>query len=324
MTDSYSVLRERLHRKSHDYFVFARGRWDRASQNMFYGATDALLDSSQAAASYRYLVSSKVGANNVGAKLLACYGFLQALYVQQVAVEVLSRAVGLSWRANNDKRLKEIRDVRNRLSGHPARAGEHEKPRRLSSAIIPYDDITQCGFRGHVYYDDGFIGEDIKVDVAAFQKDNEERLSRQMQFIEKTMDEQERQFRIEQAARPFSLCFGTNFDYLVQRLHCDLSDVRRLGQAQAHARMIREAIEMLEKELTDRGFESEAHSWKIVFTGLDLLEAIMSRKSSSMSTQHEFDLMFDGLEKKIDSLRADVANIDAKLSAPISRDWLHV
>jgi hypothetical protein len=145
-----------------------------------------------------------------------------------------------------------------------------------------------------------------------------------MQLIEKRMDEQEHQFRIEQAARPFALCFGNNFEYLVQRLHCDLSDEGRLGQAQAHARMIRAAIEMLEKELTERGFEREAHSWKIVFTGLDLLEAIMSRRSSSISVQHEFDLIFDGLEKNIDSLRADIADIDAKLRAPIAQDGMHV
>jgi len=52
---------------------------------MFYRATDALLDASEAAASYSQLISS-----NTGAKLLACYGFLQALYVQQDAVKALS------------------------------------------------------------------------------------------------------------------------------------------------------------------------------------------------------------------------------------------
>jgi hypothetical protein len=310
MVDSYSVVRERLHRKSHDYFVFACDRWDSARRRMFYGATDALLDSSQAAASFGHFVSF-----NVGAKLLACYGFLQALYVQQDAVEVLSRAVELSWHPNNDKRLKEIRDARNRLTGHPALAGKHDKPQRLSSAIIPFHEITQHGFRGHVYYEDGF--EDIEVEVTAFQKDNEERLSQQMQLVEKRMDEQEHQFRTEQMTRPFSLCFENNFEDVLQRLWCDLSDEDRLPQAQAHARMIRKAIKMLGKEFTERGFKPEAQSLKIVFTGLDLLEVIMLRKSSSISTQHEFDLIFDGLEKNITSLRASIAAIDAKLHAPI-------
>jgi len=248
--------------------------------------------------------------------LLTCYGFLQALYVQQDAVMVLSRAVGLSWNPNNDKRLKEIRDARNRLTGHPALAGEHEKkPKRLSSAIIPYNDITQLGFRGHVYYDDGV--EDIEVEVAVFQKDNEEQLSQQMELIEKRMDEQEHQFRTEQAARPFSLCFGKNFEYLLQRLHCDLRDEGRLVQAQAHIRMIRKSIKALEKELVERGFEPESEALKILFKGLDKLEGIMMQDSPSISTQYEFDLIFDGLEKNILSQRANIAALDTKLSTPV-------
>jgi hypothetical protein len=58
---------------------------------MLYGAMDALLDAGTAAASFARSVSPDTGAN-----ILACYGFLQALYVQQDAVITLSRAVNLS------------------------------------------------------------------------------------------------------------------------------------------------------------------------------------------------------------------------------------
>jgi hypothetical protein len=235
MTESLSSIRERIHRKSQAYFAFEYGRREREKWRMFYGAMDALLDAGTAAASYGSAVTS-----NEPAKLLACYGFLQALYVQQDAVIALSRAVGLDWHPNNNKRLKEIRDARNRLTGHPALAGEREKPPRLSSAIIPYRDITQSGFRGHVYYDDG--SEDITVEVEVFQKDNEVHLCSQMQLVESRMDEQERKFRTEQAARPLSLCFGNNFEYILRRLHCDLSDGGRVVQAQTHAQMIRTSI----------------------------------------------------------------------------------
>jgi hypothetical protein len=278
---------------------------------MFYGATDALLDASEAAASYRDAITS----SNNRANLLACYGFLQALYVQQDAVITLARAVGLSWHPNSDRRLSAIRDARNRLSGHPALAGEHEKPRRLSSAIIPSSDITQLGFRGHVYYEDGF--EDIEVDVVVFQKDNEDQLTLQMQIVEKTMDQQERQFRAEQAGRPFSSYFGNGFDYLLQRLHCDLSDEDRLVQARTHAHMIRAKMKTLEKELADRGFGPEATALQIIFTGIELLENIMGRSSWTKVTQDEFDLIYDGLEKNVHAVMANIRDIDAKLGAPV-------
>ena len=311
MPDGYSAVRARLHDKSHDYFVFAHDRWERAKRNMFYGATDALLDASDAAASYGRSISS-----DAGTKLLACYGFLQALYVQQDAVIALSRAVGLTWHPNNDQRLKKIRDARNRLTGHPALAGEREKPQRLSSAIIPYDSITQRGFRGHVYYEDGF--EDIEVDVVAYQKDNESQLAQQMVLVEKRMDEQERQFRTEGAARPFSSCFENGFEYLLQRLWCDLNDGNRIPQAETHAQMIREKMRTLEKELIEHGFVPEATLLQIIFTGLDLLEDILKQGLSSKTTQDKFDLIYDGLKKKIGSLRATLGALDEKFRAPVS------
>ncbi len=280
---------------------------------MFYGATDALLDASAAAATYSRAVTSDPDVN-----LLVCYGFLQVLYVQQDAVRTLSLAVGLQWHPNEDERLRQIRDTRNRLTGHPAWAGDTKKPcPRLSSAIILNDDITRDGFRGHVYYKDGF--EELAVDVSSFLKDNEERLAAQMQFIEKKMDEEERKFRTEQVARPFSAFFENGFSYLLQRLCCDLVDAGRVAQAQTHARMIREIMTKLQQELAGRGFGSEITSYHMerIFTGLDLLEGIMSNGSSSRNTEPKFDLIYDGVEKNVDLLKNIIFDIDTRLRTPV-------
>jgi hypothetical protein len=311
MADNFSTVRSRLHKKSHDYFVFSHGRWDRTKRSMFYGATDALLDTSQASESYEHAITSNMGAN-----LLACYGFLQALYIQQDAVITLSRAVGLSWHPNSNERLKQIRDARNRLTGHPALAGARDSLRRLSSAIIAYDDITPLGFRGHVYYEDGF--EDIKVDVAAFRKDNEDLLSLQMEQVEQKMDEQESKFRIKEALHPLSSVFTNQFSYLMQRLSCDLTDEGRNGQAQTHAKMIREIMIGFQNELATRGFASEAASYhlRLIFTGLNRLEAFMSDSCPTQEKQDEFDLIYAGIEKNVRQLMNFTAEIDTRLRTP--------
>jgi len=278
---------------------------------MFYGATDALLDAGQAAQCYTNLISSDTGAN-----LLACYGFLQSLYVQQDAVLVLSRALNISWHPNNDDRLKEIRDIRNRLTGHPALGGEHDRPRRLSSAIIPNDGISSHSFRGHIYYEDG--SKNVIVDVEAFRKDNEDRLARQMRAVEATMDNLENEFRAEQAAHPLSSVFGNGFNYLVQRLHCDLSDENRAIQAETHARMILERMDTLRHEFLTRGFKPEADSMRNVFTGLDILVGILTSHTSSGPSQDHFDLVYDGLSKRISSLRNVAEELDSQFRTPVS------
>jgi hypothetical protein len=89
---------------------------------MFYGAADALLDASTAAAAFGRAVRKDSAID-----LLVCYGFLQALYIQQDAVLTLSHAVGLRWHPNDDPILRKIRDIRNRLTGHPAHAGESRR-----------------------------------------------------------------------------------------------------------------------------------------------------------------------------------------------------
>jgi hypothetical protein len=278
---------------------------------MFYGATDALLDASLAAQSYGAITNATSGAN-----LLLCYGFLQALYIQQDSVLTLSRALGLKWHPNSNDRLKEIRDIRNRLTGHPSSAGENGNPPRPSSAIIPYNDISPNGFRGHIYYEDGF--EDITIDVDSMLRDNEMRLSLQMQQIEQKMDDRERDYREEKAKQPFLSSFGTGFDYLVQRLWCDLTDESRVPQAQTHAKMIRERITALRDDLSNRGFQPESRSLDIIFSGIDLLEKILDRSSPSASDQDEFNLIYDGLEKRIRTTETMVRTLDISLKTPVS------
>jgi hypothetical protein len=314
MDNSFLAVRSRIHQKSHDYFVFSHGRWDREKRNMFYGATDTLADASHAAGDYEKAISPNAGSN-----LLVCYGFLQALYVQQDAVMTLSRAVDLNWHPNNNERLKQIRDVRNRLTGHPALAGERDNPRRISSANIAYDDITELGFRGHVYYEDGF--ENIDVDVPAFRKDNEELLSLQMQQVEQKMDEQEREFRDRESKHLLLPRFGNPFSYLMQRLSCDLADEGRLVQAQFHAQEIRKIIADFRDELGARGFSSEgiAYHIRLVLTGLNRLEAFMRDECPTQDTQDEFDLVYDGIEKNVNQIRNFAAEIDENLCTPIHR-----
>jgi hypothetical protein len=261
-----SEIRDRLEQKSNTYFTFTSDRFKGAkgnvfdkhanTRNVFCGAMDALLDSSSAARNYGGLVEA-----NAGRELLVCYGFLQALYIQQDAVHNLSKLYGSDWKPEDDPQLCRIRDLRNRLTGHPALAGEKGKKetRILSSAIISSNSITVSGFRGQIYYDDR--SESVEVKVSALLIENEERLALRLLEIEKMIDAIEQQFRAKQSAQPFSMHFENRFSYLLQRLRCNLDDVSRKVQAETHAKMIREVVLKLRQE-----FEDETLSQNTVWT----------------------------------------------------------
>ena len=313
MADSLSDIRTRLHQKSREYFTFEYSRRERTSWRMFYGATDALLDASMAASAFGRAVRKESAID-----LLLCYGFLQALYIQQDAVLTLSRAVGLKWHPNDNVKLKNIREIRNRLTGHPAHAGEKERPQRLSSAIISYRDVRPDGFDGYIYFGD--TGERISVDVGEILRDNEEQLTIQMKNIEAEMDDHEGRFRTENAKHPLSENFGTGFGYLLEKLRCDFNDESRVAQAQTHVKLIREIIEALQKDLAKRAFEpaGAAYHVDLIFVALDFMAKILDKNTHSRHDQSMYYLVLDGFHSNFNDLKSITDEIDSRLKKPIS------
>lgn len=312
MTNSLSDIRSRIHRKSEDYFTFSFRHRGADNRRMFYGATDALLDASMAAAAF-----GKAVRGDPAVDLLICYGFLQALYIQQDAVWTLSRSLGLDWRPSDNPKIKEIRDLRNRLTGHPALAGEKEKPRRLSSAIIAYHNVRSDSFSAYIYFSDG--GEQAHLHVPTILRENEDQLTIQLLAVEAEMDKREHKFRTKQAKNAFSDVLGTGFSYLVKRLRPELDDEARVIQATTHAAMIRDRINALKQELSGRNLLSQSLLYHLsaLLDGLDLIEKLIAESDFSSKSQNQIDIVCDGFEAEIRDLRELVTGLDRKLRSPV-------
>jgi hypothetical protein len=313
MTNGLAEIRGRIHRKSEEYFTLSHGRRGAKAWRMFYGATDALLDASMAAMSYEKAVRSDPAID-----LLVCYGFLQALYIQQDAVWTISRSLGLKWRPNDDPRIREIRELRNRLTGHPALAGENDKSKRLSSAVIGYNDVKPSGFSGWVYFEGNV--EQVNVHASTILRENQDRLAVQMLAIEAEIDRQENLFRSEQAMNPLSEVFATGFDYLLQRLRPDLDDDARIVQATAHSVMVRERITKLEEELTTRNLKSETFSYElsVIVDAIELIDKMIAESDRSPKSQNKIDIVYDGFVINMNRLRSHVSEIDGKFLTSVN------
>ncbi|MGC1862850.1 MAG: hypothetical protein WA733_17480 [Methylocystis sp.] len=309
MIERFAEVRGRIHAKADSYFVFER--YCTRKKNQFFGATDALFDTNISASDFRDAFRA---APNAG--ILLCYGFLQALYVQQDALQTLSKAVGLDWKPDDDPELSKIRDIRNRLC-HPAESGERKKNGRISSAIIPQHSISEPGFIGAIYYDDKF--ENVSVDVDRFLSLNQERLLEQMLKAEVAMDDQERAFRQERSADHFAICFEDGFSYLLERLHCALENEDRRIQAKSHADMITKRLIELQEKLRSRDFAylADSSSFSIVTHGITLLIEIFDRDNASVESQYKFDLIYAGVKIYMEDLARDIRSLDAKLNTPV-------
>jgi hypothetical protein len=308
IADSYSAIRFRIHEKAHNYFVFAR--LPQRQKNQFFGATDALLDTNIG----EHAFSGGIKAAPAS-QLLICYGFLQVLYVQQDAVAILSKSLGMRWKPESDVGLKMIRDARNRLCGHPAEAGV--KDGRISSAIIIPHEITEEKFTGAVYYEDSF--EKITIDVRRFLDVNRERLLVQMTEIENEMDARERAFREALSTQSFAEVFENGFDYLLRRLWCSLENEDRRVQAECHAGMIETALKELQEKLAAAGFDDgvNSSSFRITLHGIGQLREIITGQDFSTEQQDQFDLIFRGVERYLSEIITEMRELDAKCRAPV-------
>ena len=122
-------------------------------------------------------------------------------------------------------------------------------------------------------------------------------LARQLLNVESEMQKNERDFRKEQSERPLIEHFGKGFSYLIQRLHCNLSDTCRVPQSETHAGMIRDIIMKMRQDLHHRGLTDlfRGIEFDRIIAGLEMLERRLQEPLPVSRSQHEFDLIYDGV-----------------------------
>jgi hypothetical protein len=91
-----------------------------------------------------------------GARYLAVYGLLQALFLQQDAVFNICESLGIPEKLESYPGLKEIREIRNASTGHPTKK-ERPKSQPTSYHFISRPTLTLNGFELHSSYGDGTI-----------------------------------------------------------------------------------------------------------------------------------------------------------------------
>lgn len=93
------------------------GKW-----NQLCSSLDVIEDTALAIDAYTAVDASALP-RNYGARYLALYGLLQALFLQQDAAAHLCESLGIPFNMQNYPRLGAIRDVRNASIGHPTKKG---------------------------------------------------------------------------------------------------------------------------------------------------------------------------------------------------------
>lgn len=305
----FGEARERLHKKAGEYFTCDQKRWDSAKWRLFFGATDALLDTEFALSN----VAQGIPADRQHA-ILACYGYLQALYIQQDAVALIWTALNLAGDPLADPKVRRVRELRNRIAGHPARAEKLGPGKRPSSAIINLHDISpSSGFKAVIYYDDDM--DVVDVSFAELLADNCCALTESLLRAERAMDEREAAFRQVESAQPLSAAFESGLTYTLEKLHCGPNDSRR----EMAMGMLGRSLDDLETQLKGRKFWCEASEYPIdsIRAGLRLGERL-PEISEEGRIEQTWWVISEGIDSHVRNLLTHLHGLEEKLSeAPV-------
>jgi len=212
----------------------------RASWNMLCSCLDVIEDTQEAIASY-HLASP----DDVGLKYLQLYGILQALFVQQDAVQNLAKALELPYSRN--ALLRRIRDVRNDSVGHPTDRGGHAYNFVVRAAL------STEGFDLITVYDDGRPPGFSQIDIRELLETQQTSVIETLEAFIHELQEEERRHREEFRDVKLADAFPATLDYYFQKVFEATRRPEHHEFGAMHVDLIRRCIAKLKDALAERG-----------------------------------------------------------------------
>jgi len=281
---------------------------------------DVIEDSQLAIEAYS---AEEFGASD-GAHYLAVYGLLQAISLQQDAVNNLCKSLEIPKTIYNYPRLKEIRDIRIESIGHPTKKNKKEGQRQPPSYhFIARITLGHSGFQLLSAYSNGKPDESKYVSIPDIIADQRKDISDILTFVMGRLEQEEaahkEKFRMEKLAS----LFPATLDYhLGKVLECALTrEHAALGEV--NLQQIKQTLQDFRKALAKRGIGLETddlikHVYELLEYPLDELEeffqSVKSREEFNISEKTAYIFAFF-VEKKVAELRQIAKEIDEYYSS---------
>lgn len=300
--------RERIYDQSQRYISFSLRRWSGPDRNRFRGGLDALHDTEEAL----WSLSAGLPGTEAAAKL-AAYGFLQALYVQGDAVAEMEMALGLPPQALAQVDVAQIRDIRNRLVGHPAR--RETKKVRPSTGILSLSRTAEgLKLEGGIYYDDGF--EVVAIDVHEYIRRMQAGLTPALIAVDSAMQKREEAFRESNRSNPLLNLLDYDFEYSLGKISAAARQPDRVSFALNELGMVMEQLERVRSSLVERDFLSDGPAWALdtAVGASQLLRKLADEAVEDRLPEGQWDAVVKGLRGAIEDLRGSLKAWDEEIA----------
>ena len=249
---------------------------------------DTLEDAQLAVDEYRTLQLSADPAEDSKGKLyLAVYGVLQATFLQQDALMNLANALNLPLDMNDYPTLKEAREIRNQIAGHPTSYTRNKiesyHPIMRPSLSLDNIEVLATNERG--------LHKKRSVDIKQMLSENENSLREALKALISKVRSDMRNHKANFRDNPLSRLFPDSLGYLCQKVRSGTLNPSENDRILAVA-----AVETIEGLLGD-------------------LDKAVSDRGKNPGTYPSLDLVWNELQYPIKELRTYFANDDEEINA---------
>jgi hypothetical protein len=181
-----------------------------------------------------------------GRKYLILYGILQALFIQQDAVQNLTEALKLSY--SPDPLLNEIREIRHDSIGHPSK--RQRKGKELSYNFISRITISHSGFSLMKTFPDGRTPEFININLPSIINTQRDKLSLALNILLDRLKEDEMKHRKMFRNDLLEDIFPSTIGYYFQKLNEGIFGIKKLGLM--HTNLLQDIVDNFKIALEKR------------------------------------------------------------------------
>jgi hypothetical protein len=278
---------------------------DHAAWNLLCCCLDTIGDTELAIDAYNMSSNSR----SEGECYLVVYGVLQALFIQQDAVENLCQALRLAYAP--DPLLKNIREIRNDSAGHPTKRGSgkgraYNFISRPSLTTVSFDLITSYPEKSSPMFRKVSIPSLISSQRSILQTV----LTEVVEKLKKEEAEHRAKYRDQRLQDVFPSTLGYYFQKIVEAIHGS----GPIELAAVDLRFVANTVDAFKARLSERGtldaYDSILYLLKLIEYPLMKLSNYFTKTMHSSINEKDAYIFAFFIERHIEELKAMAMEID--------------
>jgi len=245
---------------------------DRSQWNQLCTAMDVIEDTELAVSAY---VDDSLGTDH-GARYLATYGLLQAIFQQQDAINHLAEALGIPDQSQKHPALKIIRELRNDSVGHPTkRAGG--KGRGPSFHAISRISLNHARFQMLSYDGNRHWMRDVNLpDVIAIQRRCATGI---LTFVADSLQEEQTVHKDAFKSEKLAAIFPSTLSYYFEKIYAGANNPSEESLASGCLDIVSKVLDDTREALARRDISAQSH---------DAIGLVYERIEHALSRLHEY------------------------------------